>query len=120
MEAATLRILVLDGKSGKPVSGRVVEVFSKEPASAPVVSGVTDQKGVLSIATPLPKEIAVHIKGRYLCTGNNQATSVHNLDDILSVGVVETNLCNYKVLASPEPGELILFVRRESAKEFLD
>ena len=64
---------------------------------------------MLLTGAQLPKQIAVHVKGRYL----------NRLDDILSVGVVEFDLFNPKVLRSP-PGELVLFVCRQSLKELLD
>jgi len=120
VQAATLRVLVLDGQSGKPVPGRTVEIYSDKPASEPVVKGLTDQKGIFSTTSQLPKQIAVHVKGRYLCTGKNHGTSVQRLDDILSTGVVDSNSCGRKVSPPPEPGELILFVRHESLAEFLD
>jgi len=60
------------------------------------------------------------VKGRYLCAGKNIGTSVQGLDEIIAHGVVESSSCNPKVLRSPEPGMLVLFVRRETLSELLD
>lgn len=121
--AAELRVVVLDGKSGKPIEGRTIEISSGEPSSSspPVlVKGVTDRMGVFLTDAKLPERIAVHVKGRYLCTGRNYGTSIQRLDTIMSSGVAEQNLCSPKVSHPPTAGELILFVRRESAAEFFD
>jgi len=121
-KAATLRIVVLDGKSGKPVRGREVEIYtpaSKSPGEL-VAKGVTNNDGAFSSVTRLPERIAVHVKGRYLCAERNVGTSVQRVADILDHGVVESNSCNSKMLRAAEPGTLTLFVHRESVKEFLD
>jgi hypothetical protein len=122
VDAVTLRILVLDGKSGKPISAREVEIQtpgSKSPGEL-LERGITDNNGVFSSTTKFPRRVAVHVKNRYLCAGKNLGTSVQLLDDITTHGVVEGNSCNSKIQHAPEPGTLVLFVRRESLKEFLD
>jgi hypothetical protein len=120
-----LRVRVLSGKSGKPVSGRNIMIYSAEAQHSkapmqPILKGRTDQSGVFTTAVKLPERIIVGVEGRYLCERRWYGAFEYRVDDILSVGVVQSNLCNPKMLRSPVPGELILFVRRESIKELLD
>ena len=119
----TIHVLVLNGKSGKPISGRNVKIFDSEAYSKspfwPIVEGHTDHRGVFTTSAQLPKRITVLVNGRFHCERGGYGGS-YPKDNILSVGVVESNPCNSKVIRAPMPGELILFVRRESLKEFLD
>jgi hypothetical protein len=113
-------VLVLDGKSGTPLRDRTVEIYSDEPASEPVVKGPTDQNGFFTVATPLPSEILVHVKGRFLCSGKGIGSSHHRVWDIASTGVEDVNLCNVKISRHAQMGELIVYVRPQSISEFLD
>ena len=120
----TLLVLVLDGKSGNSVSGRTVtvhdvETFSKSPLH-PLVKGQTDQRGVFATTVKLPERITIEVKGRYLYESKWYGANNFSVNDILSTGIVDSNLCSSKVLRSPMPGELILFVRHESLKELFD
>jgi hypothetical protein len=119
----TLRILVLDGKTGKPERGREVHIYelaSRNSSGKLIGKGLTNENGTYSAISEYPAQIAVSVKGRFLCTGRDMGTSVRNLSDILTHGVVEANKCNLAMSHSAEPGTLILFVRRESLAEVLD
>jgi hypothetical protein len=121
-EAVTLRVLVFDGKTGKPVRGCEVHIYSlgsNSPGKL-IGKGLTDETGTFSATSKYPAQIAVSVKGRFLCSGRDMGTSVRKLDDILTHGVVEANKCNPAVLHAVEPGTLTLFVRRETLQEFLD
>ena len=120
---ATVRILVVSGNNGKPIARREVTISTRGGKQKPqlIATGVTDESGSVSISANFPEWIAVHVKGRFLCEGRRIGTSVQRVADILANGIVEpNNLCNSKVRRSPQPGQLVLFVRRESLKEFLD
>jgi hypothetical protein len=119
----TLRILVLDGKTGKPVRGREVHIYglaSKSSSGKLIEKGPTDESGAYSVTAEYPTQIAVSVKGRFLCAGRDMGTSVRSLEDILTHGVVEANKCNPTVAHVAEPGTLTLFVRRETLQEVLD
>jgi hypothetical protein len=121
LEAARLRVLVLNGKDGKPASGRTVEILTPGPSAAPLVKGKTDQQGFFEIGTDvLPDRVSVYVKGRLLCKGSRIGTSIQSIKEILSHGVVESNDCNNSVTHAQEPGLLILFVRHENLSEILD
>jgi hypothetical protein len=123
LKQTSIRILVFDGKSGKPFSGRVVKVSSLSPkdrSALRILEGKTDEKGVFSISAPLPDEIAVHVKDRFMCKGPRIGTSVRRLKQIVDSGVSEPNLCNPKVQRAAKAGELVLYIRRESLREFFD
>jgi hypothetical protein len=121
LEAANIRVLVLDGKHGKPVQGRVVEILRPGANATPIIQGKTNQQGVFETDfASLPDRIAVYVKGRLLCSGKNRGTSLQSTDEILSVGVVSPNGCNPKVERAREPRVLVLYVRRESLQEFWD
>ena len=119
-QPTNIRVLVLDGNNGTPLRGHIVEIYSNQPAPDPIVRGATDQNGLLTVAAPLPSQIAVHVKGRYLCSGKHHGTFVQALKDIVSTGVADENLCAPKVSRHARPGELILYVRRETISELLD
>ncbi len=121
VEAATIRILVLNGKDGKPVQGRTVEISAPGANFEPIVKGITDQQGLIEADTEhLPERIAIYVKGLLLCRGKYIGTSLQSVDDITSAGVVESNDCSPKANRDREPGTLVLFVRRESLSEFFD
>ncbi len=121
LEATTLRILVLNGKDGKPAPGRTVEILKPGPSSEPLVTGKTDRQGFFNIdSSVLPKRIAIYVKGRLLCKGTYRGTSIQSVDEIISGGVVESNDCNSKVNRGREPGVMVLFVRRENLSEIFD
>jgi hypothetical protein len=121
VEAGTIRVLVLNGKDGKPAQGRTVEILPPGTTSKPLFKGTTDQHGIFEIdAAKLPNRIAVLVKDRLLCKGTFRGTSVQSLDEIISLGVVESNDCNAQVNPPREPGLLILFVRREKMPEIFD
>ena len=118
--AVTIRILVLDGHNGKPVRGHEVQVLSSRDLLA---KGHTNDDGILSVTRKLPDSIIVIVAGRPLCVDKNKAaepTSLLNVQDILSRGVVEANSCSSQVRHSALPGTLVLFVRRENVSEVLD
>jgi hypothetical protein len=98
-----------------------VEILPPGTSSKPLVKGITDQQGVFEVdAKLLPKRVAVYVKGRLLCKGSYRGTSVQSVDEIISVGVVESNDCNSKVNRGRQPGQLVLFIRRENLSEILD
>lgn len=121
LEAAKLRVLVLNGKDGKPASRRTVEIFRPGPSAAPIVKGKTDQQGFFEIGTDvLPDRVSIYVRGRLLCKGLCVGTSVQSIEEILSQGIVESNDCNTNVIRAREPGLLILFVRHENQSEIFD
>ena len=119
LEAATLRVLVLDGLASPHGVGR--RFSHPELVLNLLVKRITDQQGVCETEVDLlPRRVAIYVKGRLPCNGKYRGTSVQSVDVIISVGVVESNDCNSKVNHRREPGMLVLFVRRASLPEILD
>jgi hypothetical protein len=122
-KSVTLRILVLDGKTGAPERDREIHIYelaSKASSGKLIEKGMTNESGSYSATSEYPAQIAVSVKGRFLCTGRDMGTSIRSISDILTHGVVEANKCNPSLSHAAEAGTLILFVRRESLQEFLD
>lgn len=131
--AAAIRVLVLDGSTGKPVAGRLVELRSLShtlPAQTQtlpgramgplIVEGPTDKTGVFVVTTELPERFTVHVDGRYLCARKYAGSAVQYAAIIRDHGVVLPNACNSKAVSVATPGILTLFVRRETVMEYLD
>jgi hypothetical protein len=130
--AQTLRVRLLDGRSGKPIAkgGLNVWVGDHRKAAVPIPGdrngiatlSLTNNAGQVNIEagpSDLPTflyapEIRIQV-GFVLCQAAQKKFSwlqitPYSTEDWTHTGIVTTNTCG-KAVAKPEPGELTIFVR---------
>jgi hypothetical protein len=115
MSAQTLKIKVLEGKSGKPLANQRV-VLMGEPdsgASRQIGDFHTQADGMftVSLTDQKARSLRVYVEWHHPCAKGSVAFSLKEID---SIGVVSENSCNAKVGGTATPGTLILFVRDET------
>jgi len=117
-KSETLRVQILNGRTGKPVANEHVNLFRNGDFAAP--SGdhnnpgfTTDADGVLAVSQIAPEThlFTVAVDWHRPCAKNYLPFSVQ---EIVSKGVVSENNCKPKLERSAVPGTLILFVRDET------
>lgn len=137
LHAQAVRVQLVDGRSGHPIAGACVNVWVGEKQKA-AMSIPTDKDGVASlrltnedtntqdqskqcgvfgVVNPMAKyadSIRINV-GYVLCRPRERdyswlSTATFSTDKVLSLGVVTPNNCG-KAVASPQAGEIVLFVR---------
>ena len=115
-QAVTVRIRVLNGRTGKPIAQHWVSPRIEPPRPhAPKHASTTDINGIVALTVPLHTGLNA-IVGEYpTCRYVPKADRAEGpltfpVDQILATGVVEANSCSHRTVA-PTPGELTLFVR---------
>jgi hypothetical protein len=120
--AETLRIQILNGKTGKPVAHEHVNVFRTGEfgdltGNRNVAGFTTDTDGVFT-TSDIRSDIhsfLVSVDWHRQCVKNNKVNNVAcSLQEIFTKGVVSENACKPKLERSATPGTLILFVRDET------
>jgi hypothetical protein len=120
--AQVLRVQILNGKNGKPVTNEHVNLFRTgdfgDLASDRNVRGfTTDAEGVITTSDISPDihSFLVSVDWHRQCNENEKVNRMaFSLAEIFSKGVVSENSCKAKVRRHAEPGTLILFVRDET------
>lgn len=109
--AASLRIRVLDGRSGKPVAGEHLQIWINEAKGA-AQDIVTGQDGIALLEAPAVGRVIVATDLYVDCRPfkKGEARPAFSVSEIISNGVTAANTCGN---ANPEArsGELLLFVR---------
>jgi hypothetical protein len=116
--AQTLRVQIINGKTGKPVAHEHVNFFRNESFSdlagrRDVHGFMTDEDGVITTSdiTSDTKTIGVTVDWHRACSKTYQWFS---FSEILSTGLVSENSCKSKINRGLDPGTLIIFVRNET------
>lgn len=140
VHAQTIRIKVVNGKSGHPIAGACVNIGMGTKGNAAAMAIPTDKDGVASfrltddnatintqtkwtacgyfgVVNPVVKyadSIRINI-GYVSCQPHAPHYSwllmmTFSTENLLRSGVVTANACG-KATASPDPGEIVLFVR---------
>jgi len=127
--ADTIRIVLLDGNTGKPIShtGLFISLCCSRSAAG-VQGGATNGSGEIvltgiedaRILTPMkPNE-----KFKYCQDSTDHGVSISNpasfaVDEIMRTGVVAPNHCNSRVNPPLRPGTLVFFMRPLTWWEYL-
>src|SRR5258708_14275441 len=120
--AQTLRVQILNGKTGKTVANEHVNLFRTGDfgdltGDRNVRGFKTDADGVITTSDIAPNihSFLVSVDWHRQCSGNEKVNRISfSLQEIFVKGVVSENTCNPKLRRSTEPGTLILFVRDET------
>jgi hypothetical protein len=111
--AQALRIQILYGKTGKPISNNRVVLMgeSDSKGSSELGTFFTDADGVLTASQidPQNRSVIVYTEWHQPCSKNRN----FSIANIVSKGVVSENSCK-KLDRTAPPGTLILFVRDET------
>jgi hypothetical protein len=119
--AQTIRILLVDGKTAKPIPGLYLTLFGgahrllihrdAEGFTSDVVGAEVLQIGSIAHTATGNSEYTV-------CQDDKDYMFMPRVDSILNTGVMSKNVCSQKILA-PKPGELIIFIRPLNWREKL-
>jgi hypothetical protein len=111
----TLKIQVLDGKSGRPLANQRVVLMGQSGSEGARRIGDfhTEADGNITVSPidPEVRSLSVYVEWHHLCAKNQATLSVIS---VLSTGLASENSCNPKLERTTEPGTLILFVRDET------
>ncbi|HEY5253031.1 MAG TPA: hypothetical protein VIJ53_00160 [Acidobacteriaceae bacterium] len=116
IKAQTLRVKIIDGKTGKPVAHEHVDFFKNGNFAdmQGVVPGfVTDEDGVITTSDIAAdtQTFGVSVDWHRACSKHYQWFSLHQ---IFSNGLVGENSCKPKIKQETAPGTLIFYVRPET------
>jgi hypothetical protein len=121
--AADLKIVLLDSKSGNPLHSKLVCVIfsSTEPIVAnPARSCIrTDGTGTATFQVPASDPQSVKVD---LATNNLVpcfAPQEYSIVDAAKDGLVARNTCRGGTTETKDPGELVLYAHQKSVKEAL-
>jgi hypothetical protein len=116
--AQTLRVEILNGKTGKPVANEHVNMFLGRDSgnlagNRDIGEFNTDADGIFTVSqfAPATRSFDVYVNWHKPCATK---LTTFSLPEIFSKGIVSENSCNAKVGRTAEPGTLILFVRDET------
>jgi hypothetical protein len=114
-----LRILILNGKNGKPVANEHVNIFRAGDfgdlsGNRNVAGFNTDVNGIVTTSDIAPDVHAFYVSVDWhrQCTKKNPTT--FSLQEVFTKGIVSENTCKPKLVRSASPGTLVLFVRDET------
>jgi hypothetical protein len=117
-DAQTLRIQILNGKSGNPVAHEHVNLFRSEgfadlTGDSNIHGFTTDANGVIEVSQIAPQthSFSVSVDWHQQCAIGRVTFS---LQAIFAAGLVSENSCKKKITRSAKPGTLILFVRDDT------
>jgi hypothetical protein len=118
----TLRVQILNGKTGKPVANENVNLFRAgdfgDLAGDRNVRGfTTDAEGMIKTSDIAPNtpSFYVFVDWHRQCTNKDKVNRIaFSLQEIFATGVVSENACKPKIERSVTPGTLVLFVREET------
>jgi hypothetical protein len=114
-DAETLRIQILNGKTGNPVANEHINLFRPGESGANWHIGEfnTDANGVFTFSQVAAKtdSFTIAVDWHRPCA---KSYAKFSLEDIVSKGLVSENTCKPKLVRIAEPGTLILFVRDET------
>jgi hypothetical protein len=125
-QSAQVHFRMVDGRNGHPWAKKHMEVYDarSDPRYPPktLFEGKTDEHGGLIV--DLDRSTVIGVTGssqsqRCLTRGRSVAPQ-WRVADIVASGAVQENTCNFKIVVTPTPGELVVFIRPETLKEILD
>jgi hypothetical protein len=118
-----VRVRVVDGRTGRPWIGKTVLILDRSKTPVEIVAkGKTTMDGSAMVSLDSSAIIYSIVPNARSCGKTSTRTNAHlwPVNAILSNGAVEENICNSKITAAPVPGEITIFVRHETLREFLD
>jgi hypothetical protein len=115
-DATTLRVQILNGRTGRPVTDVHLRLFRDVHASA--FNGAKDNKGETTDGegyAPIPNVDAA-VSSVFIAVDLHRACSKTDKHDfplakVRVAGVVSENYCKPRITMYPQPGTLIFYVR---------
>gem|GEM_PF-2838074 len=117
--APSLRIQILSGKTGRPVTGQHI-VLMRDDGGAPkrLADEKTDGEGYAAIPNvDGAAKVSVLVDGQRPCS--KIAKRSFELVQVRTAGVVSENTCKPRITLFPQAGTLVVFVREETFFERL-
>jgi hypothetical protein len=110
VSAETIRVRVLDARSGRPVSGEKVNVHVQGVRGD--VTHTTDGNGTFAVDLSKDAEVGLGTEWRVTCLDKkSKAQAMFSATEILRSGVVEPNTCG-KARTELIPGTITIFTRK--------
>ncbi len=119
----TLRIQILSGKNGRPVTSVHVTLLRKDglalDGSRAIKWVATDDEGSISVPSPDPAVADVYISVALHRPCSKTGRHNFELARVRASGVVSENSCSPRIKLFPQAGTLVFFVRDETFLERL-
>jgi hypothetical protein len=113
-DAAALRVQILNGKTGRPVTNQHLRMFRKDGKAIDGKGETTDGEGYAAIPNvdAAIAEIFIAVDTHLPCS----KTGKHDfsLAKVRVSGVVSENVCRPRITMYPQAGTLIFYVRDET------
>jgi hypothetical protein len=113
-DAPTLRVQILNGKTGRPVTNQHLRMFRKDGKAIDGKGETTDGEGYAAIPNvdAAIAEIFIAVDTHLPCS----KTGKHDfsLAKVRVSGVVSENVCRPRITMYPQAGTLIFYVRDET------
>jgi hypothetical protein len=112
--ADTLRIQILSGKTGRPVTSQHI-VLMRDDGGAPkrLADEKTDGEGYAAIPNvDAPAKVSVLVEAHMPCSKSGKHS--FELVKVRTEGVVSENTCRPRITLFPQAGTLVVFVRDET------
>ena len=120
-DAMTLRVQILNGKTGRPLVNQKIVLMTKTgpPAEAAqrLASEVTDGEGyaALPAVNDPAAAVLVYVEAHQPCSKTAKRSFAPT--KVRVTGIVSENSCKTRISMYPQPGTLIFFVRPETFLE---
>ncbi len=116
-DATTLRVQILNGKTGRPVTSQHLRMFRKDGKAIDGKGETTDGEGYAAIPNVdvATVDIFIAVDAHLPCS----KTGKHDfsLAKVRVSGVVSENVCRPRITMYPQAGTLIFYVREETFME---
>jgi hypothetical protein len=113
-DATTLRVQILNGKTGRPVTSQHLRMFRKDGKAIDGKGETTDGEGYAAIPNVdvAIADIFIAVDAHLPCS----KTGKHDfsLAKVRVSGVVSENVCRPRITMYPQAGTLIFYVREET------
>jgi hypothetical protein len=124
-------VRVVNGKSGKPMKGRGVDLSAQDarlyPRAGgnlgPFKEGNTGRDGTVRLSVPPPRPsslfVGVGVPSEVIYCGSTPPS--FPLEEVMKSGVISENSCDpsgkIRARFKPEPGEILIFMRKLTFRE---
>jgi hypothetical protein len=113
-DATALRVQILNGKTGRPVTNQHLRMFRKDGRPFDSKGETTDGEGYAAIpnADTSLSDVSIAVDAHVPCSKTGKRD--FSLAKVRVSGVVSENVCRPRITMYPQAGTLIFYVRDET------
>ena len=111
LQAATIRIRVLDGRNGKPIADEVLQIFINDQNGASQLG--TGKDGAATLEVPTCASLRIQSNHYMDCRLHKKGAPrpIYSVDEIISLGIAAGNICQRRLDFKASRGEFLFFIR---------